>query len=213
MTSVSKQGNSSSLFTTAISFEIAIGFGGLILGILIGPEARALVPQWFEWQAIGFGLFWGTLSAVPLSLFVFTLSLLPLRSIRNLHRIAERQLLPMFREFSWPELILVAWTAGICEEIFFRGWLQCLLTGPLDSSSPWQPKVILGVLVAGIGFGMCHSLTRLYFVLATLAGIFFGILLVETSNLLVPITAHAVYDIVMLAHLRRRIDRSAIDAY
>jgi uncharacterized protein len=199
----SSQRDPGSLFNAAISFEIAVGFGGLILGLLIGPESRQMVPEWFEWKPIGEGLLWGTVAAIPLTLAVIALSALPLESIRALHRVALRQLRPMFGQFTWVQLILVAVAAGICEEIFFRGWLQCLLTGPIDPTAPWQPKVALGVVLAGVGFGMCHAITPMYFVLASLAGIFFGVLLVETSNLLIPITAHAVYDVLMLIRLRR----------
>jgi uncharacterized membrane protein (DUF485 family) len=82
LTSFPSERNSSSLFTTAISFEIAIGFGGLILGMLIGPEARLYVPQWFETKLLGQGLLWGTVAAIPMTLFVIALSALPLESIR-----------------------------------------------------------------------------------------------------------------------------------
>lgn len=193
-----------SLFNTAIAFELAIGFGGLILGLLIGPESREMVPEWFDAQRIGEGLLWGTIAALPLTLAVVAFSAIPLDSIRKLNRLAEQQLQPMFGQFTWAQLIVLAIAAGICEELFFRGWLQCFLSGPLPPNSPWEePKVLLGVILASIAFGMCHAVTRMYFVLATLAGVFFGALLVETSNLLIPITAHAVYDILMLTRLRR----------
>lgn len=210
MDSSSSQRDSGSLFNAAISFEIAIGFGGLILGMLIGPESRQMVPQWFEWKPIGEGLLWGTLAAIPLTLAVIAMSAIPLESIRALHRVAIRQLRPMFGQFTWIQLVLVAVAAGISEEIFFRGWLQCFLTGPIDPVAPWQPKVALGVVLAGLGFGMCHALTPMYFVLASLAGIFFGVLLVESSNLLIPITAHAVYDILMLIRLRRMTNENTV---
>jgi membrane protease YdiL (CAAX protease family) len=52
----------------------------------------------------------------------------------------------------------------------------------------------------------------MYFVLASLAGTFLGVLLVESSNLLIPITAHAVYDILMLIRLRNmKIDVSSTE--
>lgn len=183
---------------------MAVGFGGVLLGLWIGPDARELVPEWKEWQRIGQGLLWGTIAAIPLTLCVMALSALPLESIRALNRVAQQQLYPVFSQFSWAQLAVCAIAAGVCEELFFRGWLQCFLVGPVDAISPWQPRVALGVVLAGIGFGMCHALTPMYFVLASLAGIYFGVLLVESSNLLIPITAHAVYDILVLIQLRRQ---------
>lgn len=203
LTSLYSQRDSNSLFTTVISFELAVGFGGLILGLLIGPEARLYVPQLSETKLIGQGLLWGTVAAIPMTLVALALSTLPLESIRALHRVALRQLSPLFAQFTGIQLVLCAVAAGVCEEIFFRGWLQCLMTGPIDSNAPWQPHVILGVVIAGLVFGICHALTPMYFVLASLAGTFLGVLLVESSNLLIPITAHAVYDIIMLIRLRR----------
>ena len=191
-----------SFFVSAISFEIAIGFGGLILGMLIGPEARLLVPQWHEWTEIGSGIIWGTVAAIPMVVAAVVISALPLESIRALQELTERRLLPFFKELSWAQIALFALTAGVCEEVFFRGWLQCWLTGPIDPIAPWQPQVVVGVVLGGVAFGACHAMTPVYFALATLAGIFLGFLLVESSNLLIPITAHAVYDWVMLTIMR-----------
>lgn len=192
-----------SFFASAISFEIAIGFGGLILGMLIGPEARLLVPQWHDWPEIGSGIVWGTIAAIPMVVVAMAISALPLESIRALHKLTEQRLLPFFKELSWLQIALFSLTAGVCEEVFFRGWLQCWLTGPIDPVAPWQPQVVLGVVLGGVAFGACHAMTPVYFALATLAGIFLGFLLVESSNLMIPITAHAVYDWVMLTIMRR----------
>jgi membrane protease YdiL (CAAX protease family) len=56
------------------------------------------------------------------------------------------------------------------------------------------------VVAAGV-FGVCHWLNRTYAVLATLMGVYFGLLLVWTGNLWTPILAHAVYDFVALVVL------------
>jgi len=203
LTSPTSDRTSDLIFATAISFELAVGFGGLLLGLFLGPDARDYVPEWFEHRAILSGILWGTVAALPLALAVIMLSFVPLKSIRDLQHLAQRQLMPMFRGFSWIQLILTAIAAGICEELLFRGWLQCWLSGPIDPTAPWQPRVVLAVVLAGVLFGICHSLTPMYFVLATLAGIYFGVLLVETTNLLIPIAAHAVYDILMFIRLRK----------
>lgn len=157
-----------------------------------------MVPQLHQWNEIGYGILWGALAGLPMMLFVLLFSLLPIKAIRQLHTLNQQRIVPFFLGFTPAQLIVFALCAGVCEELFFRGWLQSSITGPIDASAPWQPGVVLGVILSAILFGFCHLLSPLYFTLATLAGIYFGVLLVETQNLLVPITAHAVYDLAML---------------
>ena len=185
-------------FLATCGFELAVGGCGLLLGFTIGPDARAMVPQIHQWSDIGFGVLWGTLAGIPMMLFFFLFSFLPIKAIRELHTLNQQRIVPLFLGFTPAQLLVFALCAGVCEELFFRGWLQSSITGMIDDSAPWQPGVILGVLLGAIFFGFCHLLSPLYFTLATLAGIYLGVLLVETQNLLVPITAHAVYDLAML---------------
>jgi uncharacterized protein len=85
--------------------------------------------------------------------------------------------------------LLVAVSAGVCEEVVFRGWLLSTLHGPLRLNGT------LLVLVAAVIFGLAHIYQRITGVLlATLAGILFCALYVATGSLLVPILLHAVVD-------------------
>jgi membrane protease YdiL (CAAX protease family) len=194
----SNSSSNNSQFLSTCGFELAIGGCGLLLGFTIGPDARAMVPQIQQWSDIGYGVLWGTLAGIPMMLFVFLFSLLPMKAIRQLHALNQQRIVPFFLGFTPAQLLVFGLCAGVCEELFFRGWLQSSITGPIDASAPWQPGVVLGVLLGAILFGFCHLLSPLYFTLATFAGIYLGVLLVETQNLLVPITAHAVYDLAML---------------
>ena len=89
------------------------------------------------------------------------------------------------------ELVLVltvlAVLAGLCEEILFRGLVFQFLR-PVHQG--------MAILVCNLLFGLAHLITPLYAVLAALAGLYLTGLMVlaPDSNLLVPITAHAVYD-------------------
>lgn len=195
--------NTDSIFISAIAFELAIGGAGLLLGQWIGPESREFVPQWNQYADIVQGIIWGTVAALPMIAVALIFTKLPIKSVRNLNHLSEEKLIPYFRQFSVAQLIVFAMAAGVCEELFFRGWLQCSLTGPINPELPWTPLVVFGVVLGGTIFGICHALTPLYFVLATLAGIFLGTLLVESSNLLVPVVAHFLYDIFMLIWLVR----------
>ena len=51
-----------------------------------------------------------------------------------------------------------------------------------------------------------HPITKLYVVLAALMGVYFGVLMLWSGNLLVPIAAHAAYDAVQLILTARQSD-------
>ncbi len=78
----------------------------------------------------------------------------------------------------------------------FRGIVQAGLAGYLGS--PWA-----GLIVGSLAFGLAHPMSKTYVVVAALIGIYLGCLLLLTGNLLVPIVAHAPYDLVALVLLVR----------
>jgi CAAX protease family protein len=86
----------------------------------------------------------------------------------------------------------VAISAGICEEIVFRGWLLYVLHNPIGLTG------MALVLFAATLFGLCHIYQGPTGVVATTAA---GVLLtgvyVATGTLLVPIVLHALIDIRM----------------
>ncbi len=84
---------------------------------------------------------------------------------------------------------LVAVSAGICEEVVFRGWLLSTLHSELGESGT-------ALIVAGsIAFGLAHTYQGISgMILTALAGAFFCTLYVATGSLLVPILLHIVVD-------------------
>ena len=61
-----------------------------------------------------------------------------------------------------------------------------------------------GLLAASVLFGLAHPITPAYAVLAAMIGVYLGWLwLAFDKNLLVPITAHALYDFLALIYLVR----------
>jgi membrane protease YdiL (CAAX protease family) len=107
-----------------------------------------------------------------------------------------RKLLPDFsalipvttqERFFWAA---VAISAGICEEVVFRGWPLSILHGQvgLDGTAL--------VLVAAALFGLAHAYQRITGVILTaIAGAFFCVLYVKTGSLLVPIVLHILIDL------------------
>jgi len=94
-------------------------------------------------------------------------------------------------------LAALAIMAGIGEELLFRGVLQGGLENPLGT---WW-----ALLIASLLFGLAHALTPAYFVLATLMGVYLGLIYVWTSNLLIVIVIHALYDWLALLYYRYRV--------
>jgi len=86
----------------------------------------------------------------------------------------------------------VAISAGICEEIVFRGWLLSVLHNPLGFTGTTL------VFVAAALFGLCHIYQGPTGVVgATAAGVLLTALYVATGTLLAPIVLHALIDIRM----------------
>jgi membrane protease YdiL (CAAX protease family) len=117
------------------------------------------------------------------------------RPIAELMRVVHDRVAPLFRGSGMAGLALLALLAGVAEEALFRGVLQLWLAERL-------PRWAALLLASGV-FGALHWITATYAFLATLAGAWFGLLLLVTGNLLPPIVAHAAYDLVALLVLSR----------
>lgn len=92
-------------------------------------------------------------------------------------------------------LVVVALLAGLSEEALFRGVLQTALVAHLP--------LLAAVAVTAVLFGVAHWITPTYALLAGIVGAYLGALFVLSGNLLVPVVAHALYDVVALALLVR----------
>jgi membrane protease YdiL (CAAX protease family) len=196
------------VFLTAALFEVALGAVALLLGWAVGPSARALVPELISnnvWPILG-GIFYGVLAAMPVLLAVELIRRIPWEPIRELERLTDDGMIKALLQLRPAELIVISICAGIGEELLFRGWLmQWLAEGAAGSSVTPAPAAIgVALVVSSIVFGLFHPITRLYVVLATVMGVYFGALLIYTENLLVPISAHATYDAVQLIMTARQ---------
>lgn len=105
---------------------------------------------------------------------------------RELESLVRPAVEMLFRERGRAMIILAAALAGFGEELLFRGVLQASLVGPIG---PW-PAVVLAAVV----FGLLHAVSRAYFVVATIMGLYLGALYQLTGNLLLASLVHALYD-------------------
>lgn len=189
-------------FAWAVMAELTLGVAAIALGWWIGPNAREHIPQWWDWQGIFRAAAWGIAAGVGLVGMMQILGALPFRGIRRLHRVVDARLHNLLISMSSLEMVVLSFTAGIGEELLFRGWLQRLLIGPADGEwFVWRSA--FGLVVAGVLFGLAHPLSRTYVVLASILGMMLGGLYMLTENLLAPILAHAVYDAIVLIAWKR----------
>ncbi|WP_197452345.1 CPBP family intramembrane glutamic endopeptidase [Rosistilla carotiformis] len=187
---------SGNFFVLALGFEIGLGVVAVFLGRIIGPVANDFVPRMSDLWSLGWGIGVGTLCALPMVAVVQGLQRLNIAQVDEINRLGREQILPMLRGLNLLELAALSIAAGVGEELLFRGWLQTLITGPI---SDWNlGSLVVGVLVASAFFGLAHAVTKLYVVVVFAMGILFGTMLVATGNLLVPITAHALFDFIQL---------------
>ena len=129
-------------------------------------------------------LFYLLLRSLPFACFRRTVDL-----VRAIFR-SELQSLPTWK------LALLALAAGFGEELLFRGLLQKGLCNLSDGN---EPIIIVAVSLL---FGLLHCLSKTYVILAFLISVYLGLLFLWTDNLFVVITVHALYDFVVLLHLR-----------
>jgi membrane protease YdiL (CAAX protease family) len=137
----------------------------------------------------------GLLAALPLLAGLLWTLRTPSKPIKHLIQVVQDQLGPLVASRSAGELALVAALAGLAEEVLFRGVMQ----GELARRLPG----FIALILTSVAFGLAHFLTFSYALLAALGGLYLGGLYWAQGNLVIPIVAHAVYDLVALVQLAR----------
>jgi membrane protease YdiL (CAAX protease family) len=127
-------------------------------------------------------------AAIPFALFVFSLSekarTVPI--IRSVRKTITGDIRTLFASSTVVDIFLISLLAGLAEEVLFRGIIQ----------------VRWGIIAASILFGLVHSVTPAYILLATVIGFYIGLLHHCFQSLLIPIQLHFIYDFGALIYLR-----------
>ncbi len=183
-------------------------YGRLLLlewGLVAIVLAVSLVAVRVGWTELGlrwpdrFGVISGVIVVVILAVTVFSVRALRTGVLREagsesaaLRSVAS--LLP--RTDSERRLFsVVAMTAGIGEEIVYRGFGMAVLAA-LIPSLPWWGLA----LAAGLAFGLAHAYQGLAGILTTgLLGSVLAAVYLDTGSLLLPIVLHALIDLRFLA--------------
>lgn len=113
-------------------------------------------------------------------------------------------LLPSTRdERRWWWLVCI--TAGICEEVVYRGFLLHYL-----HVMPWNFSLTWALVVSSVIFGIGHLYQGIgNSVMTVVAGFILGCLFLLTGNLMLPIVVHAVMDLRALALLPEGFETAA----
>ncbi len=183
---------------SALLFELGLGGLALLLASLLGYDLHLKQSPQSVTTARAVGL--GVLAALPLLAGLVWLQRRPPKRLQSFVDYCDRHLVPIFRPLSVAELGLLSVAAGIGEELLFRGFIM----GTVSHWSDATLGAILGLTVSSLLFGVCHWLTMTYAVLATAVGFYFGLLLLVSDHLLVPIVAHASYDFLALLCLTKK---------
>lgn len=174
----------------AAGFEASLALVALLLGWLLGINPLATL------RANAVAASYGVLAAIPLFVLLGVMVRFPYGPLGDLLRVVDELVSTMFHHAKWFHLLLIALMAGIGEELLFRGVVQTLL-------SNWTGSRFTALIIAGILFGLLHSVTRTYAAVATAVGIYLGGIWMLTDNLLTPILSHAVYDFGAIWYLQR----------
>ena len=173
-----------------VLFEGGLGVLACALGWLLDVRPWAQ----FLWSARDAGL--GAAAAVPLAVLFFAALHSRLQPLVRIRRFLDEVFRPLFVRCTLAELALLSALAGLGEEMLFRGLLQTSASRALGTTA--------GLVVASVAFGLAHSITPTYAVVAGVIGGYLGWLWLATGNLLVPVVAHGLYDFVALVYLLRR---------
>ncbi len=171
----------------AVFFEAGLAPLSVFLGWLL--SAPPLASFRFSLQDAALGV----LAAVPLVLLFVAMLRWPVGPLKRVESFCDLEAAPLFAGRSWSEFALISLSAGVGEEMLFRGVVQTSLSAWIGT----QP----GVVVASLLFGLFHPISFTYMVLAAVLGLYLGEFLIFNQNLLSVMVAHAVYDLAALGYL------------
>jgi len=194
-----RQATSSNFVAYGILMETSLVPLAWIIGLLSGlwtlEEIGAEFHQFLSPVHLGLGV----LATLPMLVLLVIVLHASGPAFVRMRAFLEEILAPAIRKSSLVALLGLSLAAGMGEEWLFRGVLQ---SGLLN----WWDRVPapLGILVVAILFGVCHWITHLYFLLATMTGIYLGWLYWVTGSLVEPILAHVLYDFIALLVIARQ---------
>lgn len=157
-----------------------IWFGIRLRGVSLRTLAGGMLPNWRAvLRDLGLAVAFLIAANIILTILGRLLHAAPNQTLRNL--------LPQ-GSVEDAVFLLLALTAGICEEMIFRGYLQ-------QQFAAWTTRAAAGIIVQGLAFGAAHSYQGLKFVLIiSVYGCLFGWLARWRRSLRPGMIAHFLQD-------------------
>ncbi|MGP0065127.1 MAG: lysostaphin resistance A-like protein [Isosphaeraceae bacterium] len=177
------------IIVLTVFFELSLAPISLFIGWLLGHNPL----ERFKWSLID--ALWGTAAAVPLVVLFMAVLTWPVGPLAKVKEFCRKEVLPLFAKSYWSELALLSLSAGVGEEMLFRGVFQASFT-------QWW-GLACGLLLASMLFGFLHPISLPYSVIMTFIGLYIGVVWERNGNLLTVIVTHAVYDFAALGFLIR----------
>ncbi|MCE9546950.1 MAG: CPBP family intramembrane metalloprotease, partial [Planctomycetia bacterium] len=182
-------------FLVAVLFEAGLGVVALGIGWLVGVQP---LQTWhFTIDAIG----WGIAATLPMLVGLWLINRFPVGPLKALKQLVVEELVPRFRGLRLWQLAALAAAAGVGEELLLRGLVQTGLTSLASRALTPSAASAVGLILAGLLFGLMHPLSKTYATLCVLIGLYLGAIWLATGNLLVPVIAHGLYDFLALVYL------------
>jgi membrane protease YdiL (CAAX protease family) len=173
----------------AVFFEGGLAPLSLALGWFLGHPPLAHFA-WSMPHAI-----WGVAATIPLILMFLGMLRWPIGPLRRIKDFCDSEVMPLLGSSTWSEIALISLSAGVGEEMLFRGVLQAGISSWLG--------VYWGLGLASLLFGLLHPISIAYMVIAAFLGVYLGAEFILGGNLLLVIITHAVFDFAALAYLIR----------
>ena len=173
----------------AVFFELSLAPFSLFLGWLMGHNPL----EGFQWRVTD--ALWGAVAALPLILLFVSMLTWPIGPLVPVKQFCEQEVLPLFAKSYWSELALISLSAGVGEEMLFRGVFQASFT-------QWW-GLAWGLVLASMLFGLLHPISLPYVSIATILGFYHGVVWYWNGNLLTVIVTHTLYDFAALGFLIR----------
>jgi membrane protease YdiL (CAAX protease family) len=173
----------------AVFFEGGLAPLSLLLGWLLGhPPLES-----FAWSMRA--ATWGVLAAIPFTLLFLAMLRWPIGPLKRVKNFCDNEVVPLLDKSTWSEIALISLSAGVGEEMLFRGVVQASLSSWLS----WPA----GLTLASLLFGLLHPISVTYMIIAAILGLYLGAVWIASGNLLTVMVTHALYDFAALAYLLR----------
>ena len=174
----------------AVFFEAGLAPLSLLLGWLFSHPPL----EHFSWSLEDALI--GVAATVPLVLAFLAMLTWPIGPLSRVKKFCDDEVVPLLEKSNWSEIALISVSAGVGEEMLFRGVIQTSIAStPLGLAG--------GLVLSSLLFGLFHPISLTYMVIAAILGLYLGAVLIVGGNLLTSMVVHALYDMAALGYLLR----------